>query len=390
MAKRDYYEVLGVSKSASAAEIKSAYKKLAIKYHPDRNPGDKEAEEKFKEAAEAYEVLHDEQKRQRYDQFGFQGVNGASGFGGGGAGGFTDINDIFSAFGDIFEGAGFGGFGGFGGHQGGGAGRQVYRGKDQRLRVELTLEEIVNGCTKKFKVKNDVVCDHCHGSGSEDGKEETCHTCNGSGVVYRTQRSIFGMMQTQSVCSDCHGEGKIIKNKCKSCNGTGIKPGESVVEVNFPAGLSEGMVLTLEGKGGAGPRNGVNGDLQIIIKEKPNDTFVRDGNHIIYNLLLSIPQAALGCTLEVPTIDGKAKIDIAPGTQPGTVLRLKGKGIPEVQGYNRGKRGDEIINVSVYIPRELSKDEKKAMESMKDSDNFKPAESIKNKIFAKFRSYFNA
>ncbi len=382
MAKRDYYEVLGVQKNASEDEIKRAYKKMAIQYHPDRNPGDKEAEEKFKEAAEAYEVLHDPQKRQRYDQFGFDAVSGV-----GGGGGFTDVNDIFSAFGDIFESMGFGGFGGFGG----GRGRRqkpVYKGRDQRLRVELTLEEIVNGTTKKFKIKNDVVCDHCHGSGSEDGKVETCTRCGGSGVVVQTHQSVFGMMQSQSVCPDCHGEGTVIKNKCHDCHGEGIKPGESIIEVNFPAGLAEGMVLNLDGKGGAGPHNGVPGDLQIIIKEKENDTFLRDGNDLVYNLLLTIPQAVLGCSLEVPTIDGKAKINIAPGTQPGTVLRLRGKGIPEVQGYNRGQRGDEVINISVYMPETLSRDEKEALKRFDDSDNFKPSESIKKKIFNKFRSYF--
>lgn len=382
MAKRDYYEVLGVQKNASEDEIKRAYKKMAIQYHPDRNPGDKEAEEKFKEAAEAYEVLHDPQKRQRYDQFGFDAVSGV-----GGSGGFTDVNDIFSAFGDIFESMGFGGFGGFGG----GRGRRqkpVYKGRDQRLRVELTLEEIVNGTTKKFKIKNDVVCDHCHGSGSEDGKVETCTRCGGSGVVVQTHQSVFGMMQSQSVCPDCHGEGTVIKNKCHDCHGEGIKPGESIIEVNFPAGLAEGMVLNLDGKGGAGPHNGVPGDLQIIIKEKENDTFLRDGNDLVYNLLLTIPQAVLGCSLEVPTIDGKAKINIAPGTQPGTVLRLRGKGIPEVQGYNRGQRGDEVINISVYMPETLSRDEKEALKHFDGSDNFKPSESIKKKIFNKFRSYF--
>lgn len=379
--KRDYYEVLGVSKAATEAEIKTAYKKLAIKYHPDRNPGDKEAEEKFKEAAEAYEVLHDPAKRQRYDQFGFEGA-GAGGFGG-----FTDMEDIFSAFGDIFGGFGFGG--GRARGQRGGRQRQVYRGQDMRLRVELTLDEIVHGTTKKFKVHGDVTCPDCHGSGSKDGKVETCPSCHGSGVVVQTRQSIFGMMQTQSSCPTCHGEGTVVKNKCAHCHGEGIVSGDQVVEVNFPAGLADGMVLTLQGKGGAGRHNGVAGDLQIIVTEKANDTFIRDGNDLVYNLLLSVPQAALGDSVTVPTIDGTAKISIQPGTQPGTVLRLRGKGIPEVQGYNKGERGDEIINVSVYVPETLSRSEKKAMEEMKDSDNFHPAESIKDKIFKKFRSYFD-
>lgn len=380
MAKRDYYEVLGVNKDASDDEIKRAYKKMAIKYHPDRNPGDKNAEEKFKEAAEAYDVLRDANKRRQYDQFGHEGLGGAGGFSGAG----MNMDDIFSMFGDIFGGRGFGGFGGFGGER---YSRPMYRGKDQRLKIELDLTEIVNGTTKKFKLKNDVVCDHCHGSGSEDGQVSTCPTCNGSGYVVRTQQGIFGLMQSQSVCPECHGEGKIIKNKCHVCHGEGIKQGETIVEVNFPAGLSEGMVLTLEGKGGAGRRNGVNGDLQIIIKERQHETLVRDGNDLVYNLLLSLPQAILGDTMEVPTVDGKAKITIEPGTQPGTILRLKGKGVPEVQGY-RNNRGDEIINISIYIPETLSKEEKEFFQKMKKSDNVSPSESVKKKIFKKFRAFF--
>lgn len=380
MAKRDYYEVLGVNKDASDDEIKKAYKKMAIKYHPDRNPGDKKAEEMFKEAAEAYDVLRDANKRRQYDQFGHEGVGGAAGFGGAG----MNVDDIFSMFGDIFGGRGFGGFGGFGGER---YSRPMYRGKDQRLKIELDLIEIVNGTTKKFKLKNDVVCEHCHGSGSEDGQVSTCPTCNGSGYVVRTQQGIFGLMQSQSVCPECHGEGKVIKNKCHICHGEGIKQGETIVEVNFPAGLSEGMVLTLEGKGGAGRRNGVNGDLQIIIKEKPHETLVRDGNDLVYNLLLSLPQAILGDTMEVPTVDGKAKITIEPGTQPGTILRLKGKGVPEVQGY-RNSRGDEIINISIYIPETLSKDETEFFQKMRKSDNVSPSESVKKNIFKKFRAFF--
>lgn len=380
MAKRDYYEVLGVNKDASDDEIKKAYKKMAIKYHPDRNPGDKKAEEMFKEAAEAYDVLRDANKRRQYDQFGHEGLGGATGFGGAG----MNVDDIFSMFGDIFGGRGFGGFGGFGGER---YSRPMYRGKDQRLKIELDLIEIVNGTTKKFKLKNDVVCEHCHGSGSEDGQVSTCPTCNGSGYVVRTQQGIFGLMQSQSVCPECHGEGKVIKNKCHICHGEGIKQGETIVEVNFPAGLSEGMVLTLEGKGGAGRRNGVNGDLQIIIKERPHETLVRDGNDLVYNLLLSLPQAILGDTMEVPTVDGKAKITIEPGTQPGTILRLKGKGVPEVQGY-RNNRGDEIINISIYIPETLSKDEKEFFQKMRKSDNVSPSESVKKKIFKKFRAFF--
>ena len=384
MAKRDYYEVLGVDKTANDDEIKRAYKKMAIKYHPDRNPGDKDAEEKFKEAAEAYDVLRDAEKRRRYDQFGPEGVNGMGGFGGGQS---MNMDDIFSMFGDIFGGGFGGGFGGFGGQRQGHR-KPVFKGRDQRLRVELDLNEIVNGTTKKFKLKNDITCSHCNGTGSEDGKTETCQTCHGSGYVVRTQQSIFGMMQSQSVCPECHGEGNVIKNKCHVCHGEGITKGETIVEVNFPPGLSEGMILTLEGKGGAGKHNGVNGDLQIVIKEKKHEELLRDGNDLVYNLLLSVPMATLGCTVEVPTVDGKAKINIEPGTQPGTVLRLKGKGIPEVQGYNRGQKGDEVINISVYIPETLNKEEKEIMKKLDTSENFIPSGSMRKKIFSKFRAFF--
>jgi len=362
MAKRDYYEVLGVEKGASEAEIKAAYKRLAIKYHPDRNPGDKEAEEKFKEAAEAYEVLHDTEKRQRYDQFGFDGLNG-SGFSG-----FNDINDIFSHFSDFFS----GGFGGFGGSSR--SRQRVYRGQDQRLRVQLTLEEIVNGCTKKFKIKNDQTCPKCNGTGSSDQKTETCKTCGGSGYVVRTRQTILGIMQEQSVCSTCQGTGTTITNPCPHCGGKGIVKGEEVVEINFPAGLSEGMVLTLQGKGGAAPHNGVRGDLQVIIEEKPSDIFEREDIHLIYNLKLSVPQAILGCTINVPTIDGQAKITIPAGTQPGAILRLRGKGIPRLTQSRTvsSTRGDEIIEVEVFIPKKISKEEEKLVSQLLDSKNFEP------------------
>lgn len=389
MAKRDCYEVLGVSKTASADEIKKAFRKLALKYHPDKNPGDKTAEEKFKEVAEAYNILRDPEKRQKYDQFGHAGLDGAGGFSGGG----MSMDDIFSQFGDIFESMGFGGFsGGFGsgfsGGFGGGRSRKpVYKGRDQRLKVELSLKEIVNGTSKKFKVKTDVICPHCHGSGSSDGQTETCPTCHGSGVELRQQRTILGVMQTQTTCSHCHGEGTIIKNKCSHCHGEGVIPGENIVEVNFPAGLEDGMMLRLEGKGGAGRHNGVPGDLHIIVKEIPDENFIRQGTNIIYNLLLTLPQAILGGPIEVPTIDGKAKINIAPGTQPGTTLRLKGKGIPEAQGYMRGK-GDEIINVSVYIPENLSSNAKKVVSDISGDPSFTPSESSRRKINSKLRSYF--
>ena len=381
MAKRDYYEVLGVSKNASDDEIKKAYKKMAIKYHPDRNPDNKEAEEKFKEAAEAYDVLRDPQKRARYDQFGHEAVNGAGGFGGAS----MNMDDIFSMFGDIFGGhSGFGGFGGGGGR----ARKPQYRGGDLRLKVRMNLQEVSTGVTKKFKVKKKVTCTHCHGSGAEgSGATESCPTCHGSGYVVKTQQSIFGMMQTQGVCPTCNGEGTIIKNKCKVCGGDGVVNGEEVIEVKIPAGVADGMVVNVPGKGHAAKRNGVPGDIQVFVEEEPNKELLREDNNLIYNLLLDVPTAVLGGDAEIPTIDGRVKIKIEPGTQPGKVVRLRGKGLPAVQGYGYGT-GDLIVNMSVYIPETLNKDERKAFEEMKKSDNFTPSTSVKEKIFKKFRSYF--
>ena len=388
MAKRDYYEVLGVSKTATDDEIKKAYRKIAIKYHPDRNPGNKEAEEKFKEAAEAYDVLHDQQKRQQYAQFGFNAPGG--GFGDGG--GFSSMDDIFSMFGDIFGGHGGGGFGGFGGFGGGGGARRKpqYRGADLRMKVSLTLQEVLTGTTKKFKVKKDVACQHCHGTGAEAGSgSETCPTCHGSGVVSRTVRTMLGMMQTQSECPTCHGECTVIKNKCTECGGTGVVKGEEVVEVKIPAGVAEGMVVNVPGKGNAGQHNGISGDIQVYITEEPNDTFVRDGNDVIYNLLLDFPTAVLGGDVEIPTIDGgKVKIKVEPGTQPGKTLRLRGKGLPSVPGYGNGT-GDLVVNISVYVPKTLSSDEKKAIEKFRESDNFKGDKATKKSIFERFKNYFN-
>lgn len=383
MAKRDYYEVLGVDKNASEDEIKKAYRKIAIKYHPDRNPNNKEAEEKFKEAAEAYDVLHDPQKRQQYDQFGFSGPAGAGGFSGAG----FSMDDIFSQFGDIFGDIFGGGRGGFGG--GGRRQPAQYRGSDLRLKVRLSLQDIATGVTKKFKVKKDIACEHCHGSGAEAGSgKETCPTCHGSGVVTRTTKSIFGVMQTQSACPTCGGEGVIIKNKCKVCDGTGVRKGEEVIEIKIPAGVAEGMVVTVPGKGNAGKRNGVNGDIQVYIEEEDNDTFIRDDNNLIYNLLLDFPTAALGGQVEIPTIEGtKVRIKIEPGTQPGKTLRLRGKGLPSVQGYGMGM-GDLVVNVSVYVPKTLSSNEKKALEEFRESDNFKGDSQTKKSIFEKFKNYF--
>ena len=383
MAKRDYYEVLGVDRNASASDIKKAYRKLAIQYHPDKNPDNKEAEEKFKEAAEAYSVLSDPDKKARYDQFGFEGVNGA-----GGAGGFSgagmDINDIFSMFGDIFGGRGGfgGGFGGFGGS----SGPAKHRGSDQRVKVKLTLQEIANGVTKKFKLKKYVTCTHCNGSGAENGAVETCPDCKGTGRVVRTQQSFFGMMRSEVACPRCNGQGKIIKNKCPHCNGDGITMGEEIVEVNIPAGVYEGMQLSMRGKGNAGKYNGIPGDLLILVEEEKHPTLVRDENDLIYSLLLDIPTAALGGFAEIPTIDGKAKVTIDPGTQPGKVLRLRGKGLPSLNGYGKG---DIVVNISVYIPVTLSKEEKKRIEEFRNSDNFRPSESIKDKIFRRFKNFFD-
>lgn len=388
MAEKSYYEILGVDKNASAEEIKKAYKRVAIKYHPDRNPGDKEAEEKFKEAAEAYDVLHDPDKRARYDQFGKQGVNGAGGFGGGGGfGGFTDINDIFSAFGDIF-----GGGRGFGFDFGGGRGRgaQRHQGGDLRVKVRLTLKDILTGTTKKFKIKKKIACPDCNGTGCEHGHSpQTCPDCHGQGFTIRQAQSIFGIMQQQVACQRCQGEGTIITNKCRNCQGDGIISGEEVVEVNIPAGVQEGMILNVPGKGHAARRGGIPGDIQVLIEEEPSDTFIRDANDIIYNLLLTVSQAALGDSVEIPTLENPVRVSIKPGTQPGTRMRLRGKGLPQVNsnGYSYG-RGDIVINISVYIPENLSSNEKKAFESMKQSPNLTAGEKIKKKIFDSFRTYF--
>ncbi len=381
MEKRDYYEVLGVAKNATEAEIKRAYKKKAIQYHPDRNPDDKDAEAKFKEAAEAYDVLHDPNKRARYDQFGHAGLGGAAGGYGGGAG--MNMDDIFSMFGDIF-----GGRGGFGGFGGGSRQKPQYQGGDLRLKVKINLQEAATGITKKFKVKKKVTCTHCHGSGAENASAvETCPTCHGSGVVTRTQQSIFGMMQTQVHCPTCGGEGTIIKDKCKHCHGNGVVDGEEIVEVKIPAGVADGMIVNVPGKGHAAKRNGIPGDLQVYIEEEANKELLREDNNLIYNLLLDVPTAALGGSAEIPTLDGKVKIKIEPGTQPGKVVRLRGKGLPALQGYGYGT-GDLIVNISVYIPETLSKDEKKALEEMQRSDNFSPNPTVKESIFKKFKSYF--
>ena len=382
MEKRDYYEVLGVSKSADATEIKKAYRKLALKYHPDKNPGDKEAEEKFKEAAEAYDVLSNEEKRRRYDQFGHAGVGGA---GQGGFGGGMSMDDIFSQFGDIF--GSFGGFSGFGGFGGGRSARRVNRGTNLRVKVKMNLQEIATGIEKKIKVKKYVACQHCNGTGAKDGKSySTCSTCKGSGQVTRVQNTILGAMQTTSTCPTCEGEGKIINEKCTFCNGEGVLMSEEVISINIPAGVGEGMQLSLSGKGNAARRGGVNGDLIVLIEEEEHPELVRDGNDLLYNVFSGYPEAVLGETVEIPTIEGKVKVKIEAGTQPGKILRLRGKGLPDVNGYGKG---DLLAKVNVWIPKNLSKDEKKLVEKMKEAEGFKPGSGDKKSIFSKMKDFFD-
>ncbi len=382
MEKRDYYEVLGVSKTANADEIKKAYRKMAIKYHPDKNPGDKEAEEKFKEAAEAYDVLSNPEKRQRYDQFGHS--MGQQGFPGGGAGfGGFSMEDIFSQFGDIFGGGPWGGATG-GRRQ---ARRATRRGGDLRVKVKLTLEEISTGVKKTLKIPVMSKCDHCNGTGAKDGTAfSTCQTCGGSGTVLRTQQTMLGIMQTQSTCPDCQGEGKIITQPCTHCNGQGVERKEEEVSFNIPAGVQEGMVLTVKGRGNAPRHGGVNGDLLVVIEEIQHPELIRDGNDVIYNLMLDIPTAALGGSVEVPTITGRAKLKISPGTQPGKVLRLRGKGLPSTEGYGHG---DELVNVMVYIPETLNDDEKAVMERLRQSSNVRPDENVKKRIFSRLTHIFD-
>ena len=382
MEKRDYYEVLGVSKSADATEIKKAYRKLALKYHPDKNPGDKEAEEKFKEAAEAYDVLSNEEKRRRYDQFGHAGVGGA---GQGGFGGGMSMDDIFSQFGDIF--GSFGGFSGFGGFGGGRSARRVNRGTNLRVKVKMNLQEIATGIEKKIKVKKYVACQHCNGTGAKDEKSySTCSTCKGSGQVTRVQNTILGAMQTTSTCPTCEGEGKIINEKCTFCNGEGVLMSEEVISINIPAGVGEGMQLSLSGKGNAARRGGVNGDLIVLIEEEEHPELVRDGNDLLYNVFIGYPEAVLGETVEIPTIEGKVKVKIEAGTQPGKILRLRGKGLPDVNGYGKG---DLLAKVNVWIPKNLSKDEKKLVEKMKEAEGFKPGSGDKKSIFSKMKDFFD-
>lgn len=383
MAKRDYYEVLGVDKNATPEELKKAYRKLALQYHPDRNPGDKEAEEKFKEAAEAYDVLSNPDKKARYDQFGMAGMDGAYGQDG------MNMNDIFSQFGSIFGdlfGGGFRtGFSGFGG--GGGGARRVLRGTDLRIKVKLTLEEIDHGCEKKIKVNKYVPCKTCHGSGSKDGKTEVCPHCHGTGVVTETKRTILGMMQTQSACPQCGGEGRIVKDKCPDCHGDGIVKSDEILTINIPAGVQDGMQLAMQGKGNAGPRGGIAGDLIVLIEELEHDTFERQDANLYYNAFITYADAALGASVEIPTLNGKVKIKIDPSTPSGRVVRLRGKGLPVMNGYGRG---DLLVSLNVWVPKELTREEKKMLEDLQKHPNFQPNPTKQERgFFDKMKEMFN-
>lgn len=384
--KRDYYEVLEVTKTATTEEIKKAYRKTAMKYHPDRNPGDKVAEEKFKEAAEAYEVLSDEDKKAKYDRYGHSAFGpGTGGFGGGG----MNMNDIFSHFGDIFGGGGgddmFSSFFGGGGGQGGGRGT---RGSNLRVKIKLNFEEMANGVTKKIKVKKYVSCSTCGGSGAKDKSSiQTCSTCGGSGQVRKVANTFLGQMQTVATCPTCNGQGTTITAKCTSCKGAGRVYGEETVSVDIPAGVQGGMQLSMRGKGNAGEHGGGDGDLIILIEEEAHTELHRDGLNVGYDLHISFTDAVFGTQVEVPTIDGKAKIKIPAGTQSGKIFRLKGKGFPDVNGYGRG---DELINVSVWTPTTLSHEEKELVEQLRDSENFKPkTEKTEKSFFDKIKDIFN-
>ena len=380
MGKRDYYEILGVSKEATKEEIKKAYRKQALKYHPDKNPGDKKSEENFKEAAEAYEVLSNDEKKGRYDRYGHAGMgNNGGGFSGQG----MTMDDIFSSFGDIFGDA-FGGFGGFGG---GRRGQRINKGSNLRVKVKLTLQEIAAGAEKKIKVNKYDSCDSCGGTGAADPSSiSTCSTCRGSGNVTRLTNTMLGQMQTTSVCPACGGEGKTITKKCTTCYGEGIVQKEEIIKINIPAGVGKGMQMTVGGKGNAPRRGGINGDLLVVIDEEEHPELIREGNDLIYNLFISIPDSVLGTHVEVPTVDNNVKIKIEPGTQPGKILRLRGKGLPEVNGYGRG---DLLVNVNVWIPKSLNKDELKIFEKFRDSDSFTPDPDKNDKgFFERMKGYF--
>jgi molecular chaperone DnaJ len=385
MSKRDYYEVLGVGRNATEAEIKKAYRQMALKYHPDKNPGNKEAEEKFKEAASAYEVLSDKDKRQRYDQFGHQGVGG--GAGNGGYGGSMNMDDIFQNFGDIFGGHNpFESF--FGGGQQRGGRRYMNRGSNLRIKVKLTLEEIAHGVEKKIKVNKQISCNTCHGSGAQGASSfQTCPTCKGSGQMRRVTNTILGQMQTTTTCPQCSGEGQVIMSKCKTCSGSGVQHGEEVISINIPAGVGEGMQLTMSGKGNAGERGGIPGDLIIAIEEIPHEQLMRDGINLLYDLHINFADASLGTSVDIPTLEGKARIKIDAGTHAGKVLRLKGKGVPDVNSH---RRGDILVNVDVWTPQHLTPEEKKILEQFRHSPNFKPnPKKGERSFFERMKEYFH-
>lgn len=379
MSKRDYYEILGVDKNATAEEIKKAYRKKAIQYHPDKNPGNKEAEEMFKEAAEAYEVLSDPDKRSRYDRYGHSGVGGSAG---GGFGGGMSMDDIFSHFGDIF--GGFGGFSGFGGS--GRSSRRVNKGSNLRVKVSLTLAEIAKGVEKKIKVKKYVSCTHCNGTGAAGGTAySTCSTCRGTGQVTRITNTILGQMHQTTSCPTCHGEGTVITQSCTHCNGEGLVRQEEIVTIQIPAGVENGMQLSVSGKGNAARRGGINGDLIILIQEEPHPELTRDGSDLIYNLLLSVPDAILGSTVEIPTVEGKVKVKIDCGTQPGKILRLKGKGLPEINSYGQG---DLLVKINVFIPKDLTKEEVKLVEKLRESESFSTKQASGQSFFSRMKNMF--
>jgi molecular chaperone DnaJ len=388
--KRDFYEILGVAKGASGDEIKKAYRKVAMQYHPDRNPGDKAAEEKFKEAAEAYEILSDADKKAQYDRYGHAGVSG-NGRGGHPGGGGMNMEDIFSQFGDIFGDDLFGSFfgGGAGGKQRGGGHRsRGVRGSNLRIKLKLTFEEIAKGVTKNIKVKKHVACSTCGGSGAKDkGSVQACNTCGGSGQVRRVQNTFLGQMQTVTTCPTCNGEGTTVTAKCANCKGEGRVYAEENISIEIPAGVQEGMQLTLSGKGNAGERGGMNGDLIILIEEEQHKELQRDGLNVAYELYISFPEAVEGAQVEVPTIDGRAKIKIPAGTQSGKIFRLKGKGFPAVNSY---EKGDQLVQVNVWTPQHLNADEKSMIDKLKHSNNFKPNPDKTDKgFFDKVRDMFS-
>jgi molecular chaperone DnaJ len=389
MSKRDYYEILGVTKSASADEIKKAYRKVAMQFHPDRNPGDKAAEEKFKEAAEAYEVLSDADKKAQYDRYGHAGVSGAGR--GGYSGGGMNMEDIFSQFGDIFGDDLFGSFfGGGGGRRGGGRGSRArgVRGSNLRVKIKLTYEEIAKGVTKNIKVKKHVPCGTCSGSGAKDSNSvQNCGTCGGSGQVRRVQNTFLGQMQTVTTCPTCNGEGTTITARCGSCKGEGRVYGEETVSIDIPAGVQEGMQINMSGRGNAGERGGMPGDLIVLIEEETHKELHREGLNVAYELHLSFTDAVFGTQVEVPTIDGRAKIKIPAGTQSGKIFRLKGKGFPAVNSY---EKGDQLIQVSIWTPQHLSAEEKSLLEKLSHSPNFKPHPDKNEKnFFDKIRELFS-